>query len=225
VLPAINTQLGYDTKKDLSGIALTSVSPMWVLVSPELRVNSMQEFIAYAKSRPDGLNYSSAGVGSLMHFGAELFKVSAGITAQHVPYRGPSEALTDAITGRVQFAISPIGAASEFVKDGKLIALGVTGPSRLTEFPDVPTMTEAGLPAFEVTTWTGLLAPARTPPAILLKINSEIVSVLGEPDVQSRWKALGLHPGPSTPEGFDKIIADDIDAFSKAARQANIQTR
>src|ERR1700709_1729097 len=105
-----------------------------------------------------------------MHFGGELFDGAAGIKAQHIPYKGPPEALTDTMTGRIQFVVSPIGAAASLVKDGKLLALGVTGKERLSDFPEVPTTTEAGLASFQVGTWTGLLVPVRTPPAILQEL-------------------------------------------------------
>lgn len=225
VLPAINPQLSYDTRKDFVGVTLTSTAPMWVLVAPSLGLKSVKDLIAYAKEKPDQLNYSSAGVGSLMHFGAEMFNGAAGIKAQHIPYKGPPEALTDIVTGRVQFAISPIGVSASLVKDGKLVAVGVTGNKRLSDFPDVPTMAQAGLPAFTVGTWTGLLAPAKTPPDIVAKINRDVIAILEQEDTKARWVTFGVDPATSTSAEFDKLIAADIDSFTAAARAANVQTK
>lgn len=225
VAPVINSKLPYDTLKDFISITMTSVAPTWVLVSPSLGVKSLKEFIALAKAKPGQLNYSSAGVGSFMHFSAEVFNGAAGIKAQHIPYKGPPEALTETVTGRVQYVVSPIGAASSLVRDGKLIALGVTGKERIPEFPNLPTLSESGLPGFHLVTWTGLVVPAKTPPAIVAKLNREVSGILKQPDVKSRWAAFGVESVPTTPAEFDKVIADNIDAFKKAAQAANIATK
>jgi tripartite-type tricarboxylate transporter receptor subunit TctC len=220
--PAVYAKLPYDPLKDLVGIIMTSDAPTWVLVSPSLGVKSAEQLIALAKSKPGQLNYASAGVGSFMHFSAELFRIASGIEVMHIPFKGVPEALTEAMTGRVDFVVAPIGAAVNFVRDGKLVALGVTGRRKLAQFPDVPVLAESALPGFYVNTWTGLIAPARTPRAVVMKINQEVANIMKEPDVVKRWSALGVDSVPTTPEAFDKIIADDIAAFMKAARAANL---
>lgn len=225
VAPAVYAKLPYDTLKDLAGVTMTSNAPTWVLVPPSLGVKSAQELIALAKSRPGQLNYASAGVGSFMHFSAEVFKIASGIDVVHIPFKGVPEALTEAVTGRVQFVVAPIGAAVNLVRDGKLTALGVTSKQRLAQFPEVPVLADAALPGFYLNTWTGFVAPARTPPAILTKISQEVASILKEPDVVARWAALGVESVPTTPEQFDKVIADDVAAFTKAARAANIKAQ
>ena len=225
VAPAINSQLPYDTVKDFTSITQTSVAPVWVLVPPSLGVKSLKEFIAVAKEKSGQFNYSSAGIGSFMHFSAELFNGAAGIKSQHIPYKGPPEALTDTVTGRVQYVVAPIGAAAGLVRDGKLVALGVTSKARLAEFPNLPTMAEAGLPAFDVVTWTGLIVSARTPPAIIAKLNQEVGAILKQQDVKARWAAFGVESVPTTSAAFDKVIADNVAAFTKAARAANISTK
>ena len=148
--------------KDFTAITMTSIAPNWVLVSPQLGVKTLKDFVALAKSKPNQLNFGSAGVGSFMQFAAAMFDDAVGIQAQHVPYKGPPEALADTVAGRVQFVVSPIGAALGLVRAGKLIPLAVTGTKRLTEFPNVPTVAESGYPGFELLTWTGLLAPEKS---------------------------------------------------------------
>lgn len=225
VAPAINSKLPYDTLKDFTSVTMTSIAPTWVLVSPSLGVKTLKDFIALAKSKPGQLNFSSAGVGSFMHFSAELFNDAAGIKAQHIPMKGPPEALTEVMAGRVQYTVSPIGAAAPLVKDGKLIALGVTGKKRLKDFPNVPTVAEAGLPGLFIETWTGLVVPSKTPPAIVAKLNKEIGEILRMPDVVARWEAFGVDSVPTTSAEFDKVIADNVAAFTKAAKAANIGSK
>lgn len=225
VAPAVYASLPYDTLKDLSGVIMTTNAPTWVLVPPSLGVKSAQELISLARSKPGQLNYASAGVGSFMHFSAELFRIASGIEAVHIPFKGVPEALTEAVTGRVHFVVAPIGAAAKLVREGRLLALGVSGKRRLAQFPDVPVLAESALPGFYLNTWTGFVAPARTPRPIVAKIAREVESILKEPDVVKRWDALGVELGPTTPEEFDKIIADDVAAFTKAARAANIKAQ
>ena len=225
VVPAINAQLPYDTLKDFAPVTMTSIAPNWVLVAPSLGVTSIKDFIALARAKPGQLNYGSAGVGSFMHFAAAMFNDAVGIQAQHVPYRGPPEALADTVSGRVQYVVSPIGAALGLVRGGKLVPLAVTGKSRLAEFPDVPTMAESGYPGFELLTWTGILAPARTPPAVIAKINQAIGELLKQPDVKTRWDAISVDPVATTPAEFQTTIADAVAEFTAAARKAGISEK
>ena len=225
VVPAINAQLPYDTLKDFAPVTMTSIAPSWVLVAPSLGVTSIKDFIALARAKPGQLNYGSAGVGSFMHFAAAMFDDAVGIQAQHVPYRGPPEALADTVSGRVQYVVSPIGAALGLVRGGKLLPLAVTGKSRLAEFPDVPTMAESGYPGFELLTWTGILAPAHTPPAVVAKINQAIGELLKQPDVKTRWDAISVDPVATTPAEFQATIADAVAEFTAAARKAGISEK
>jgi tripartite-type tricarboxylate transporter receptor subunit TctC len=225
VVPAVNAQVPYDTLKDFAPITMTSLAPNWLLVAPSLGVKSLKEFIALAKERPNQLNYGSAGVGSFMQFAAAMFDDAVGIEAQHVPYKGPPEALTDTVAGRVQYVLSPIGAALGLVRAGKLVPLAVTGQQRLAEFPDVPTVAESGYPGFELLTWTGLLAPARVPPAIVAKLNQAVGEILKQPDVQTKFKAISVEPVSTTPEELEKRIADAVAEYTAAARKANISNQ
>ncbi len=222
VVPAVNSHLSYDAVKDFTAITMTSIAPNWVLVSPQLGVKTLKDFVALAKSKPNQLNFGSAGVGSFMQFAAAMFDDAVGIQAQHVPYKGPPEALADTVAGRVQFVVSPIGAALGLVRAGKLIPLAVTGKKRLTEFPNVPTVAESGYPGFELLTWTGLLAPKNLPGPILTKINHAVAEVLKQPDVQQKLRAIAVEPISTTPADFQKRITDTVAEYEAAARKAGI---
>jgi tripartite-type tricarboxylate transporter receptor subunit TctC len=222
VAPAINKNLSYDTLKDFRGVTLTAAAPTWVLVSPALGIKTLADFIALAKPKPGQLNFSSAGVGSYSHFSAELFNRVTAIKAQHVPYKGPPEALNALIAGEVQYYMSPLGAASAFVRAGKVVPLAVTGKQRLPDFPNIPTMIESGFPGFVLETWTGLVAPFQTPQPIIDKLNAAVAAALKKPDVEKGLAAMGLTASPTTPAGFDKQIADEIASFSKTAQEAGI---
>ena len=223
VAPAIYAKLPYDTLKDFAGITTTVSSPALLVVAPSLGPRSVKELIALAKAKPGQLNFSSGGIGSATQFSAELFKSLAAIDVQHVPYKGIPEALSETITGRVQFTLSPFAVALPMVKEGKVIALAVSTAKRSAVLPDLPTIAEAGVPGYRWETWFGLLAPAKTPRPIINKLNAEITRILDLPDVRARWLSLGTEPIPSTPQAFDKLIADDIAALARLARIANVQ--
>jgi tripartite-type tricarboxylate transporter receptor subunit TctC len=222
VAAAINPRLSYNALNDFAPITMTSSAPKWLLVSPSLGAKSLKDFVGLVKAKPKTLNYSSSGGGSFMHFSTAMFNDAVGIEAQHVPFKGPPEALTEIIAGRVQYAISPIGASSSLVRNGKLIALAVLSSSRLPDFPDVPTAAEAGFPGIEQTTWTAMLAPAKTPSPIVAKLNRAIGDLLMQPDVKKKWEAFGIDPVATTPEDLRKILAKEIADFTAAARRASI---
>lgn len=223
VAPAIYDKLPYDTRKDLAGITLTANSKYLLVVTPLLGVKSLKDLLALARSKPGQLNFSSAGAGSGSHFAAEIFKSMAKIDVVHIPFKGIPEALTEAMTGRVQFFMAPIANAVGLVKEGKVIALGVSSAKRDPLVPDVPTVAEAGVPGYESILWFGLLTAEKTPRPVIMKLNREIARILGEPDVRSRWTPLGLEPKPTTPAEFDKLIADEMATFTKIARAANVR--
>lgn len=223
VAPAIYARLPYDTIKDFAGITTTVNSPAVLVVTPSLGVKSVKDLIALAKSKPGQLNFASAGVGSATHFSAELFKNMAGIDVVHVPYKGIPEALTETMTGRVQYFLSPLAIALPMMKEGKVLALGVSTAKRVSVIPAVPTIAEAGLAGYDWGTWFGLLAPAKSPRAIIAKLNREITRILNLPDVRERWISLGTEPIPSTPGEFDKLIAEQIAVLTKLARAANVK--
>ena len=223
VAPAIYAKLPYDTIKDFAGITATANGPAVLLVSPTLGVKSAGELVALAKTKPGQFNFSSAGVGSGTHFAAELFKSMAGIDVVHIPYKGIPEAITETMTGRVQFFLSPLASALNLVKEGKVPAVGVTSTKRVSQLPDVPTVAESGLPGYRWDFWYGLLAPAQTPRPIIAKLNREITGILKQPELRNRWVALGAEPAPTTPAQFDQLIAEDIATLTRLARASNIK--
>ncbi|MGZ8210000.1 MAG: tripartite tricarboxylate transporter substrate binding protein [Burkholderiales bacterium] len=222
VAPAIYAKLPYEMK-DLAGITLSAVSKYLLVVAPSSTVRSVQDLLAMAKSKPGELNFSSAGVGSGTHFAGELLKSMAAIEVTHVPYKGIPEALTDAMTGRVHFFMSPIANAVNLVKEGKLRALGVSSKARDPLVPNVPTIAVAGVPGYESILWFGLLTSSKTPRVLITKLNAEITRILREPEVRTRWLPIGLEPQPTTPAEFDRIVADDARTFTKLARAGNIK--
>ncbi len=225
VAPAIYPKLPYDTLKDFAGITMTANGPALLLVSPAIGVKSAKDLIALAKAKPGQLNFSSAGVGSGTHFGGELFKSTAGIDVVHIPFKGIPEAITETMAGRVQFFLSPLASAIGLVKDGKVPAIGVTSLKRIPQLPDIPTVAESGLPGFRWDYWYGMIAPAKISRPLLARLNKDITDTLNQPDVRSRWIALGAEPSPSTAQAFDKFIADDIATFTAIARKANIKAQ
>ena len=223
VAPAIYAKLPYDTRKDLAGITGTATSKYVLVVAPTQPYRNVKDLVAAAKAKPGALNFSSAGVGSGTHFAGELFKSLAKVDVVHVPFKGIPEALTETMSGRVQFFMSPIANAVNLVKDGKVTALGVSSPRRDPLLPDVPTVIEGGVPGFEAELWFGLLTSTRVPKPLLARLNQEIVAILREPEVKQRWAPLGLEPIPSTPERFDQRIAEDMKLYAELAKAGNIK--
>jgi tripartite-type tricarboxylate transporter receptor subunit TctC len=223
VAAAIYSKLPYDASKDLAGITETASSSYVLVVAPSLGIRSVGELLAAAKAKPGQLNFSSAGVGSGTHFAGEMFKAMAAIDVVHVPFKGIPESLTETITGRVQFFMAPIANAVSHVRERRLTGLAVSSAQRDPLLPDLPTVSEAGVPGYETILWFGLLTASGVPRPIVAKLNREIVRILGEPETRQRWTPVGLNPRPTTPEGFDKLIRDDIAVFTKIARAANIK--
>ena len=219
---ALYSKLPFDPVRDFSGISQFASTPLVLVVSPGLGVKSLKEFIALAKSKPGQLNYASTGLGSGPHYGAELFKLRAGISAVHVPYRGSPETLTDLMAGRVQFILSPVLAASPLVKGGKVQALAVTTPYRAHALPDVPTPAEAGLPNFEYQGWYGMLVPSKMPRALVNRFARDAAQVIAQPDVQERIASLGALAKSSSPEAFDKLVHDEITTRKQVWKAAGV---
>jgi tripartite-type tricarboxylate transporter receptor subunit TctC len=225
IAPSIYTKLPYDTVKDFAGITTTAIACYVLAVPPSLGVKSVQELIALAKAKPGQLNFASAGQGSGTHFAAELFKSRANVDVTHVPYKGIPEALTDTIGGRVQFFMAPLGASVNLIKDGKLRALGVSSKQRVRIHPDIPTLAESGLPGFQWDSWAAWFAPARTPRAIITRLNREIGRVLALPEVQQRLTAIGMEPTASTPAQLDKLVVDELAVVADLARKAGLKAQ
>jgi tripartite-type tricarboxylate transporter receptor subunit TctC len=220
---AIYQKLPYDPLKEFFPVSQIAVAPILIVAPPSLGAKSIKDLIEIAKSRPGGINFGSSGVGSSTHFAAEQFKLAAGFNAVHVPYKGPAEALLDAATGRIQYALSPILPALPFIKDGRLLALGVTTGQRSSVLEDVPTIGEAGLPGFEYQDWWGLFAPTGTPPAVVDKISKDVSRVLDLPEVTKQLLAQGAEARSSQPDEFTRFIRSRIEAARQVATTAGIQ--
>ena len=223
ISPALYPKLKYDTLKDFAGITTTVSLPNVLVVSPSLGVKSVTDLVALAKAKPGQLLFSSGGVGSGTHFASELFKNRAAIDVGHIPFKGIPEALTETMTGRVAFTMSPVANVLPQAKAGKVIALAVAPAKRVAAMPDVPTMAEAGVPGYSWDTWFGILAPAKTPRAIVRKLNQEINRVLVLPDVKKQWDAMGAEALPMTPEQFDKYLTEQVQLIARLAKAANIK--
>ncbi|MGZ5144372.1 MAG: tripartite tricarboxylate transporter substrate binding protein [Burkholderiales bacterium] len=207
---ALYEKLPYDPLKDFTGVTLLAVTPLVLVVSSSLGVKTVKELIALAQQKPGQINFGSSGIGSGTHFGGELFKLSAKINVTHSPYRGTPEALTDTMSGRIQFFVSPVLPAMPLIRSGRIVALGVTSPQRLPMLQDVPTIAEAAIPGFDYEGWYGVFAPARTPRAVVNKLSQEIGRALATPDVQDRILREGAAPRSMTPEQFDRMVREEI---------------
>jgi tripartite-type tricarboxylate transporter receptor subunit TctC len=219
---AIYPKLPYEPK-DLAGITQTGSSKYVLVVSPSMKISSLEQLLAEARANPGRINFSSAGVGSGTHFAGEIFKSMAGIDVVHVPFKGIPEALTEVMTGRVQFFMAPIANSVAQVKDGRLVGLGVSSLARDALLPEVPTIDEGGVRGYQSELWFGLLAPAGVPQPVLARLNGEITRILGDAETKARWAPLGIEPRPTAPEAFDRLIRDDTALFTEIARKASIK--
>jgi len=220
--PAIYSKLSYETK-DLAGVTQTGTSKYVLVVAPSLGITSLRQLLQAVKEKPGSFNFSSAGVGSGTHFAAEILKARAAIDVVHVPFKGIPEALSETVTGRVQFFMAPIANAVGPLKDGRLVALAVSSRERDALLPQVPTVDEAGVPGYESTLWFGLLTSAAVPRALVEKISADAGKVLASAATRERWLPIGIEPRPTTPAQFDELIRNDLVQFSEIARGANIR--
>lgn len=225
ISPALSSTPPYNLK-DFAAISTTISLPSALVVNSKLGVKSVQELIAMAKAKPGELLFSSGGTGSSTHFAGELFKSLAKIDVQHVPYKGIPEALTDVIANRIHFTFSPLSSVLPQMSTGDIVVLAVSPGTRAAALPNVPTVAQAGVPGYRWETWFGLLAPAKTPPAIVKKLHREVQRVIALPDVKKRWESLGAEPMPiASTEEFEKFIVDQNKLVSELVKAANIQVK
>jgi tripartite-type tricarboxylate transporter receptor subunit TctC len=221
--PVTMKALPYDPVKDLQPITLVGQVPFFLVVNPSLPVHTLDEFIAYAKAHPGQLNYSSFGNNTSNHLAGELFKALTGTKSVHVPYKGSGPSIVDLMAGQVQYTFDGPPAVLSQVRAGKLRAIAVAAPHRLASAPDVPTFAEAGLPAFTGGTWFGLLAPAKTPHAIIERVNAEAVAVLNAPDFARTFADRGIVASPQTPEAFGRFLQSEVNKWKDLAAKVGIQ--
>ena len=222
VNPSIYPSLPFDTTKDFTGVSLLAEQPNILVVAPSKGWKTAGDLVKAAKAEPGKLTYASAGAGSATYMNAEKFRVSAGIDAVHIPYKGTPEALTDTMNGRVDYFFAPVIAALPMVRDNRVTALAVGSAKRASVLPDVPTTEEAGYPGSAYNFWVGMLAPAGTPPAIVEQLNKEVTAALASPEVKDRLAALGADAAPMPAADFDKMIAQELKDNAALVKQAGI---
>lgn len=222
IAPAVMKHPGYDPTKAFAPIVQTSDIGNVLVVRPDFPANTVRELVAYAKANPGKLSYGSAGVGNSAHLMFELLKSKSGIDVVHVPYRGGGELALAVMSGQVQMAFTDLSASIGFIRSGKLKALAITSNTRTPEFPDLPTMAEAGFPDIVLRNWTAAVAPAGTPPAIIKTLLSAINEGLASPDVQASLKKIGAETKPGTSEELARLIASDFKKWSAVAKAAGI---
>ncbi len=221
--PSLFDKTPWDAVKDFSPIGTVATSPIMVGVSAGVPANSIRELIALAKAKPGSLNYISCGGGSPQHIAGEMFNAMAGVQMQHVPYKGCGAAIPDAVAGVVQVLFSTVANMNPHIKSGKLKGFAVAGARRSELVPDVPTVSEAGLPGYNFDVWFGLLAPAKTPRDVIVKVNRDINSLLAQKEVKERLQGQFYDVMPGTPEQFATLIEKDLLRFGKVIRDVGIK--
>jgi tripartite-type tricarboxylate transporter receptor subunit TctC len=220
---ALYPSLPFNVRTDLVGVSQVSSGASVLIVDKKLGIKTVKELVDLAKAKPGQLNYSTTGMGGSAHINAEMFRMATGINITHIPYKGAPEAINALVAGHVQMFFSSIAAAITQIKDGRVVALGVTTKERSSELPDVPTMEQAGVPGYEFDQWFALLAPAKTPKPVLDRLSREVARVLALPDVSKQMTALGAVPKSSTPEQETAALSSEIDKFTKIVHDAGIK--
>ena len=223
ISPSLYSKINYDPVKDFAPISLVATVPNVMVTHPVLPAQNLVDFIQYAKAKPGALNFGSGGAGTSNHLAGELFNIVTGIKLVHVPYKGVNLAMQDVLAGNVHLVFIGIPAAAPHVKSGKLRALAVVAPRRSPALPDVPTVSEAGLHNFDVTTWYGILAPAGTPKNIINRLNGELVKMMNSPEMKEKLAATGTEPLTSTPEEFADYIKREMAKWADVIKRAGVK--
>ena len=220
--PGLHKKLPYDPLKDFAPISMLGTAPSLLTVHPSLAVKSVKDLITLAQAKPGKLNFVSAGHGTPPHLAGELFKSMTGVEMVHVPYKGGGPALADLLAGQVELYFSGISSVLPFVKENRLRGVAVTSAKRTAVLPDTPTVSESGLPGFEVSNWYAVAAPAATPPAIIKRLNAEILTVLTVPELKKRFFELAADPFGSTPEQLAAYNRTELVKWARAIKAAGI---
>ncbi len=215
----------YSLMKDLTAVAPVNSSDLVIVVNPEVKAKTLQEFIALAKAEPGKLNYASSGPGTPYHMAGELFKAMSGTDIVHIPHKNSADARNAVIGGHVQMMIDAVTAMKGHIDAGQVRALATTGTTRSAVLPNVPTANEAGVPGYEATIWLGIMAPAGTPKDIIERLNAEIAKVIAKPALREAWSKQGAVPMTMTPVQFETYLKGDIDKWAKVITQAGIKTQ
>jgi len=217
ILPHLR-KVPYDTLRDFTPISLISVGPFVLIVHPSVPAKTVKELIALAKAQPGKLNYASAGSGVANHLAMELFKQMAGVDITHVPYKGAPQAVTDVLAGHMNMMFNSIAPLVGHIKAGRVRVLGIASAKRSPQLPEVPTISEAGVPGFEAENWFGMFAPAKTPQRIIARLNEAVVKVVRSPEIQSQFAALGADAVGNSPEEFAAFVRRDMERYAKVVR-------
>jgi len=223
IAQAVIPTLNYRIDKSFAPIGTIAMVPNLVVVNSSLPVKNISELVAQTKVDPDRFNYGSAGPGSAHHLIGEMFKLRTGAQLTHVPYGGSAPAVTGLLSDQVQVMFDTVPSALPHIKSGKTRAIAATTATRSSALPDVPSLQESGLTGFDVGTWMGLVAPAGTPPEVIMRLNQELVSVVNDPEVRKQLLNQGIEPNPSSPEALNQRIANEVQQFAELVKQANLK--
>jgi tripartite-type tricarboxylate transporter receptor subunit TctC len=224
IAPSLFPNLPYDVIKDFAPITLAASVPHFIVVHPSVPVKSIQELIAYAKARPGKLSFPSAGNGSTPHLAGEIFKSMAGLNIVHVPYKGTGQSMADLLAGQHQVAFDTAPASAGNVRSGRMRVLGVSSAKRVPEYPDVPTVAEAGVPGYEVTTWYGVFAPGGTAPAIVNRLHADTMKAMQSPETRARLAEAGADGAVTrTPEEFAAMVRADVARYAKIIKDTGLK--
>jgi tripartite-type tricarboxylate transporter receptor subunit TctC len=222
VSPSTFAKLPFDTVADFAGVTPISTLPNALVISPAKNIKTLKELVAAAKARPGTINFASAGQGSATHLNAEKFKLAAKIDATNIPFKGSADAVTEVLSGRVDYYFSPIAPVIGQIREGHLLALAVGSPKRAAALPEVPTTAEAGVPGSEFNFWIGMMAPAKTPRAVVDRLHDEVAKALASPEVKERFLKLGADAWTLKPEQFDAYIKDEIASNATLVKAAGL---
>jgi tripartite-type tricarboxylate transporter receptor subunit TctC len=223
ISPSLYTKLNYDPVKDFAPVSLVATVPNVMITHPSVAAQTLQDFIALARSNPGAMNFGSGGSGTSNHLAGELFNIVTGARLVHVPYKGVNLAMNDVLSGQIHLVVIGIPAAAPHIKAGRLRALALIAPQRAPALPEVPTVAEAGLADFEVTTWYGVLAPAGTPRSIVLRLNAELLRIMHAPETKERLAGMATDPLTSTPEEFAAYLRQEIAKWGDVVRRAGLK--
>jgi tripartite-type tricarboxylate transporter receptor subunit TctC len=221
--PLLQKELPYRPIEDFTMVIQVASLANILVVAPQVPATTLKDFLAYAKARPGQLNMGSAGIGSGSHMAGEFFRQAAGIDTVHVPFKLLSDAISEMLSGRVHYYVFPVAAIAGQLREGKLRAIAVTSAKRASGFPDVPPMTEAGLPGFVYDTWFGIVGPAKLPATVVDRWSTDLGRILREPDTIERMQKSGSDPAPGTPAEFLALMKAEYPRYAKLIKQANIR--
>ncbi len=221
--PGLRSRMPYDSVRDFAPVSLFASIPFLLVVSPAVPATTVKELVAVARAKPRQLNYASSGIGSPTQLAAELFKTLTGVDMVHVAYKGTGPATTDLISGQTHVMFSGITVLMPHVKSGRLRGLAVASATRSSLFPQLPTVIESGIPGFTANTWTGVLAPRGTPPAIVTRLHGEVVKMVRDPEMKERLSALGAEPIGNQPEEFRAYIRNEIGKWTRVIKTVGIK--